>query len=97
MTETAIAVDRRRLRKHRWPEESVSDAVHGDEVETTPIRTTLVNPGPMRTKMRAAAFPGEDPDTLTPPEAIAPLIVELARGDAQPPAEVDFKVWAEAG
>ena len=72
-------------------------AVYADEVETTTIRTTLVNPGPMRTKMRAAAFPGEDPDTLTPPEAIAPLIVELARGDAQPPAEVDFKVWAEAG
>jgi NAD(P)-dependent dehydrogenase (short-subunit alcohol dehydrogenase family) len=72
-------------------------AVYADEVETTTIRTTLVNPGPMRTKMRAAAFPGEDPDSLTPPEAIAPLIVELARGDAQPPAEVDFKVWAGVG
>jgi hypothetical protein len=27
--------------------------------------------------MRARAFPGEDPETLPPPEALAPLIVEL--------------------
>jgi hypothetical protein len=37
----------------------------------------LLNPGPMRTKMRANAFPGEDPESLPPPEDIAPLIVEM--------------------
>lgn len=69
--------------------------VYADEMEHTPVRTALVNPGPMRTKMRAAAFPGEDPDDLTPPEAIVPMIVELARADKEPPAGVlGFQAWA---
>jgi hypothetical protein len=37
----------------------------------------LFNPGPLRTKMRAKAMPGEDPMDLQPPEAVAPLIAEL--------------------
>jgi hypothetical protein len=41
----------------------------------------LLNPGPMRTKMRANAFPGEDPESLPPPEDIAPLIVEMLSAD----------------
>lgn len=41
------------------------------------IRAMLVNPGPMRTKMRAQAMPGEDPMTLKTPEELAPKIVEL--------------------
>lgn len=48
-----------------------------DEMESTPIRAVLVDPGVMRTKMRAEAFPGEDPATLTDPSQIGPLIVEL--------------------
>ncbi|MBL6853194.1 MAG: SDR family NAD(P)-dependent oxidoreductase [Alphaproteobacteria bacterium] len=44
---------------------------------TTNIKVNLLNPGAMRTAMRAKAMPGEDPDTLPPPEAVAPLIVEL--------------------
>jgi NAD(P)-dependent dehydrogenase (short-subunit alcohol dehydrogenase family) len=43
----------------------------------TKVRVNLLNPGPMRTQMRKRAMPGEDPATLPPPEAIAPLIVEL--------------------
>ena len=69
-------------------------AVYADEVETTGIRTTILNPGPMRTRMRAAAFPGEDPDSLTPPEAIGPLVVELMRPDLTPPARVSFAEWS---
>ena len=68
--------------------------VYADEVENTPIRTTLLDPGAMRTKMRAVAYPGEDPDTLTPPDAIAPLVVELARADLTPPSAVRFSEWA---
>ena len=48
----------------------------------------------MRTKMRAEAYPGEDPDTLAPPEAIAPLVVELARPDRSPDLRVVFKAGA---
>ena len=69
--------------------------VYADEMESSPVRCALVNPGPMRTKMRATAFPGEDPDTLAPPEAIAPLLLELARSDREPPSHVvQFKTWA---
>ena len=38
----------------------------------------LVNPGPLRTDMRRAAMPGEDPTTLRTPEELAPHILNLA-------------------
>jgi NAD(P)-dependent dehydrogenase (short-subunit alcohol dehydrogenase family) len=47
------------------------------ECATTPVRVNLLSPGPLRTRMRARAMPGEDPQSLQPPEAIAPLIVEM--------------------
>ena len=36
-----------------------------------------VNPGPLRTKMRASDKPGEDPLTLHTPEELAPKLVDL--------------------
>ena len=47
------------------------------EVSTTKVRVNLFNPGPIRTRMRAKAMPGEDPMTLEPPEAVADAIVAL--------------------
>jgi NAD(P)-dependent dehydrogenase (short-subunit alcohol dehydrogenase family) len=44
----------------------------------TKVRANLVNPGPIRTRMRAQAMPGEDPMTLPVPEAVTELFVELA-------------------
>ncbi|MGE3146000.1 MAG: SDR family NAD(P)-dependent oxidoreductase [Pseudorhodoplanes sp.] len=44
---------------------------------TTPLRVNLFNPGPIRTRMRKSAFPGEDPETLKTPEEVAPKIVAL--------------------
>ena len=64
-----------------------------DELETTPICPVLLSPGPMRTKMRAQAFPGEDPMTLPDPAEIAPLVVQLARPDLTPASYVEFKAW----
>jgi len=69
--------------------------VYADEVEHTPVRCTLLSPGPMRTRMRMTAFPGEDPADLTPPEAIMPLVVELARADSEPPILQNFVDWRE--
>jgi NAD(P)-dependent dehydrogenase (short-subunit alcohol dehydrogenase family) len=69
-------------------------ATYADEMETTTVRALCVNPGAMRTKMRAGAYPGEDPLTLPAPEEIAPLMVELARPDREPPAYVSFRDWA---
>jgi len=39
------------------------------EVNTT-IRVNTINPGPVRTAMRLAAYPAEDRDKLLPPEAV---------------------------
>ena len=64
-----------------------------DEIETTPIRISVLDPGRMRTQMRAQAFPGEDPMTLPAPSEIGPMIVELARPDLTPPLEIKFREW----
>ncbi len=58
-----------------------------DEVEHSAIRAVLLNPGPMRTRMRAEAFPGEDPLSLPDPSEIGPLIVELVQGERGLPTE----------
>lgn len=65
-----------------------------DETESMPIRISIVDPGRMRTAMRAQAFPGEDPNTLPHPSEIGPLVVELARPDLIPPLEISFKDWS---
>jgi NAD(P)-dependent dehydrogenase (short-subunit alcohol dehydrogenase family) len=69
-------------------------ACYDDEMEHTAVRALCVNPGGMRTRMRANAFPGEDPKTLPEPALIAPMMVELARGDRVPEARlVNFRDW----
>jgi NAD(P)-dependent dehydrogenase (short-subunit alcohol dehydrogenase family) len=47
------------------------------ETVTTNVRVNLLNPGPTRTRMRAAAMPGEDPMTLRTADGVAEKIVEL--------------------
>lgn len=47
------------------------------ETATTNVRVNLFSPGPIRTRMRATAMPGEDPTTLKTPEEIADGIVAL--------------------
>lgn len=50
---------------------------YGAEVRNiSRIRTHIIDPGATRTKMRASAYPGEDPARLKPPEDAARLIVE---------------------
>lgn len=41
------------------------------------VRVAIVSPGATRTAMRARAYPGEDPATLKPPEAVAGRLVRL--------------------
>ncbi len=48
-----------------------------ETLNTSNIRVMLINPGPLRTRMRATAMPGEDPLTLHAPEELAPKIVEI--------------------
>jgi NAD(P)-dependent dehydrogenase (short-subunit alcohol dehydrogenase family) len=69
-----------------------------DEIESTPVRAVLLDPNVMRTRMRAEAFPGEDPETLTDPSEIGPMIVELAaRAELGLPRQtVKFNAWKAA-
>jgi NAD(P)-dependent dehydrogenase (short-subunit alcohol dehydrogenase family) len=69
-----------------------------DELEQTEIRAVLLNPGAMRTRMRAEAMPGENPMTLPEPSEIGPLVVELAQADlGLPHATVAFADWNRTG
>ena len=72
-------------RRAYWGPYAVSKAglealvvTYAHEVENSTVRANLINPGPTRTRMRAKAFPGEDPNTLKTPESIAPEFVRLA-------------------
>ena len=67
-----------------------------DEIESTNIRASIVDPGRMRTQLRAQAYPGEEPETVIHPSAIGPLMVELARGDREPALEVKFREWSDS-
>jgi NAD(P)-dependent dehydrogenase (short-subunit alcohol dehydrogenase family) len=51
------------------------------ETATTQVRVNLFDPGPIRTRMRASVFPGEDPLTLDTPEQAAELILPMCAPD----------------
>ena len=55
---------------------------YADETEHTgTIRVHILNPGPTRTRMRELAYPGEDPESVKPPETVARAIVERLTSD----------------
>jgi NAD(P)-dependent dehydrogenase (short-subunit alcohol dehydrogenase family) len=51
--------------------------VWANETASTRLRVNLFNPGPIRTRMRATVFPGEDPMTLDTAEQAAEFIVPM--------------------
>lgn len=61
---------------------------YAGEMSKTRVRVNLLDPGEVRTAMRAQAFPGEDPMTLPHPDEIAPHFVELASPDCTRHGEV---------
>jgi NAD(P)-dependent dehydrogenase (short-subunit alcohol dehydrogenase family) len=54
-----------------------------DELEKTSIRVNCINPGGTRTRMRAKAFPAEDPQTLPTPERLIGPYLYLLGPDGQ--------------
>jgi NAD(P)-dependent dehydrogenase (short-subunit alcohol dehydrogenase family) len=67
-----------------WGPYSVSKAavelmarIYAAETASTALRVNIFNPGPIRTRMRATAMPGEDPMTLDVPENVAEKILDL--------------------
>ncbi len=71
-----------------WGAYSVSKAalemlvrIYAKEIQQSNVRANLIDPGRTRTRMRAAAYPGEDPQTLRTPDEIMGPFVRLARAD----------------
>ena len=68
-----------------WGAYSVTKAAFENLLETysaeveriCAVRVAIIDPGATRTEMRARAFPGEDPQTVKPPEQVAARIVAL--------------------
>jgi NAD(P)-dependent dehydrogenase (short-subunit alcohol dehydrogenase family) len=52
--------------------------IYAGEIAKTRVRANLIDPGIVRTRLRARAFPGEDPSRLPPPEAVADAFLALA-------------------
>lgn len=70
---------------------------YAQDVQKTKIKVNLINPGPVATKMRARAMPGEDPASIPQPEDVAPLFVELALPDCTRQGEVlNYRDFAAA-
>jgi NAD(P)-dependent dehydrogenase (short-subunit alcohol dehydrogenase family) len=55
----------------------VLSRTYAAETATTNVRVNVLTPGPIRTRMRAQAMPGEDPMTLETPDKVAEKIVDL--------------------
>lgn len=63
-----------------------------DELRQTGLRVNLFDPGPMRTRLRAHAFPGEDPASHPTPEAAAVALTALCLpGEARHAELVSFR------
>ncbi len=65
--------------------------------DSTPIKVNCIDPGPVRTLMRAKAFPGEDPNTLPTPAEVARLFVEMLSSECTHHGEVvNYRTWKPA-
>lgn len=57
--------------------------IYAEETEITSVKVNLVDPGRLRTAMRAQAYPGEKPDTQPLPETVTDIFVELAEASCR--------------
>jgi NAD(P)-dependent dehydrogenase (short-subunit alcohol dehydrogenase family) len=70
--------------------------MYAGEVGRTTVRVNLIDPGVVRTRLRAALFPGEDPAGLPPPESVAGAFVELAVEECRRNGDIVEAVAAES-
>jgi len=61
--------------------ETLARTYAAETATTSNVKVMLANPGPLRTRMRARALPGEDPQSLQTPEAFARKCAELCAPD----------------
>ncbi|WP_291389549.1 SDR family NAD(P)-dependent oxidoreductase, partial [Devosia sp.] len=55
--------------------------VYAEEMKSTRVRVNLLNPGPLRTALRAKGWPGENAETLQRPGVVAPDIIRMISPD----------------
>ena len=67
----------------KFATEGLMQILADEEDGISSVRFNTINPGGTRTTMRAAAFPGEDPQTLPTPEDIMPVYLYLLGDDSQ--------------
>lgn len=101
---TAVFVTSRAARNPRphWGAYAASKAAlealvrcYAQESQLAQVRVRLFDPGPVRTAMRAKAYPGEDPLGLITPEEVAPALVDVLEGRDGPGQDV-LSVFASA-
>ena len=69
---------------------------YAQEIEMSNLRVNILNPGALRTAMRARAVPGEDASTLDTPADLMPLMRTLCSPDFNDNGKVaDYKMWKE--
>ena len=61
--------------------ETLLSSYADETAHTGTIRVHIVDPGATRTRMRALAFPGEEPESLKPPENVAAAIIDRITAD----------------
>ena len=61
--------------------ETLLSSYADETAHTGTIRVHIIDPGATRTRMRALAFPGEEPESLKPPETVAAAIVDRITAD----------------
>jgi len=90
--------------KPYWGPYAITKAALEKMVETyaaevkniTNVRANLLDPGAIRTSMRASAMPGEDPETLPHPNDIIPLIQYMVSEDCDDSGVLfKFADWAQ--
>ena len=62
--------------------------IYAGEIAKTRVRANLIDPGIVRTRLRARAFPGENPAHLAPPESVADAFLALASPECSRNGEV---------
>lgn len=66
---------------------------YGEETKNTNISVAIIDPGAMRTSMRAQAMPGEDPETLPEPSEITPMFYEAVTAKGDGASRFSFRDW----
>jgi NAD(P)-dependent dehydrogenase (short-subunit alcohol dehydrogenase family) len=84
-----------RSARANWAPYSVSKAAleclartYANETASSAIKVNVIDPGAIATRMRAEAYPGEDPNTLPTPQDVAKIFVRLATTDCEPTGQI---------